>query len=44
MEVNEVDREAFERAGEEIYHEFAESVSGGEELTSQAIALRGGEG
>ena len=44
MEVNEVDREAFKQAGEDIYREFAASVKGGAELTAKAIALRNGEG
>jgi tripartite ATP-independent transporter DctP family solute receptor len=44
MEINQVDRKAFKGVGEAIYGEFAVSVEGGGELTSQAIALRGGEG
>jgi tripartite ATP-independent transporter DctP family solute receptor len=44
MEINEVDREAFKQAGEDIYREFGAAVSGGDDLTAKAIALRDGEG
>ncbi|MDA1312915.1 MAG: TRAP transporter substrate-binding protein [Acidobacteria bacterium] len=44
MEINEVDRDAFKQAGQDIYKEFGAAVKDGDELTSKAIALRDGEG
>ena len=39
MQVNEADKDAFIRASEGIYNEFAEQVPGGKELIDKAISL-----
>lgn len=44
LEVNEVDRKAFEEASTGIYQEFSDSVEGGKDLIDRAVALRDGEG
>lgn len=44
LEVNEVDRAAFEEASAAIYREFGGAVEGGEDLIDQVVALRRGQG
>ncbi|HET6518783.1 MAG TPA: hypothetical protein VFG47_03070, partial [Geminicoccaceae bacterium] len=39
MQVNEADKDAFIRASEGIYNEFAEQVPGGKELIDKALSL-----
>jgi tripartite ATP-independent transporter DctP family solute receptor len=44
LEVNEVDRKAFEDASTGIYQEFNDTVEGGKGLIDRAVALRDGQG
>jgi tripartite ATP-independent transporter DctP family solute receptor len=44
LQVNEVNRKAFEDASTEIYQEFRDAVEGGKALIDRAVALRDGQG
>lgn len=44
LEVNDVDREAFEDASKGIYQEFSDTVEGGKALIDRTVALRDGQG